>query len=308
MSPHMYKKLSHIAIALLVSLSAQLGAAASDDSSNMDHSMVCRDSASAITEFPSRIYGHFCQGVVRAWSKDPSKLEALKKNTLRATKDNTQKLSTPDKEAYDYVYCLQKLQTSGLLFKSFKNWSVADVIQVNEWMTRLQTEEPGKFRVGDTAWPIRDLTVGEKMRLSNIQQQTLQGIRLSAEDIQFFHETNHMFPSAKLVSSEVARMLDDARGALCRLESSAKAQKVHDEINIASYVHHQIVAIHPWHEANKRTGRILSYVILMQHGIVPPVFPDAKEYTTLFLKNLKDKDCSPLSAYTRHLILKQQSK
>ena len=300
-----HKKLLFIAIALLLPLSAQLKAAASDDRNNMIHSMVQRDSASAITEFPPHIYGHFCQGIVRSWSQDPVKLETLKKNTLRATQSNTTKLSTADKEAYDYVYCLQKLQTSGLLAKNFKNWSVYDIIQVNAWMTRLQTEEPGKFRSDDTAWPIRDLSDEEKMRLYKIQQQTTP---LSDEDRQFVLETNHIFPSANIVPSEITRMLNDVRGALLSLETDTTAQKIHDEINIASYVHHQIVAIHPWHEANKRTGRILSYVILMQHGIVPPVFSDAKKYTTLFIKNLKDQDCSPLSAYTRDLILSRQSK
>lgn len=296
-----------VAVFSLLMLSMRLYAAASSGDENMIHSLVKRDSKSSITKFPQPIFGHFCQGVFRAWAQDQKKLETVKKNALRATKANTMKISVPDKEAYDYVHCLQQLENTGLVAKPFETWSVADIQQVNAWLTRLQVDEPGKFREVDTAWPIRDLSPAEQLRLAKIQDQTLMTtVPLSPEDDKFLAQTVHFFPPASKVLFEVQELLKDVSGALQQWQSSPVAKKIHDEVNIASYVHHKIVAIHPWHEANKRTGRVLSYVILMQKGIQPPMYMDAKKYVALFLENLKTNDCSPLSAYTRDLIVARQ--
>ena len=162
---------------------------------------------------------------------------------------------------------------------------------------------PGKFREVDTAWPVRELSVEEKMRLHRIVNTDAP---VTEDDQKFLKETNFFFPPASEVPQHVAQVLVDVREGLISLESNLLQQQVHDEINMAQYVHHQIVAIHPWHEANKRTGRVLSYVVEMQHGIKPPTYEDGKKYVEIFLNNLQKHDCSPLSAYTRDLIVARQ--
>lgn len=42
-------------------------------------------------------------------------------------------------------------------------------------------------------------------------------------------------------------------------------------VEIAAYTWLEVVKIHPFYEANKRTGRLLASIILLQHGITPPL-------------------------------------
>ncbi len=79
----------------------------------------------------------------------------------------------------------------------------------------------------------------------------------------------------------------------------------------AAYLWFQIVKIHPWHEANKRTGKALASLILLQHGYLPPLITkeDEPRYRQVFLKNFdKPNGHRAFISYIAELIVKTQEK
>jgi hypothetical protein len=63
-------------------------------------------------------------------------------------------------------------------------------------------------------------------------------------------------------------------------------------IKKAALLWYWIVKIHPWSEANKRTGRAIASLILLQHGYLPPLITqeEEQEYVKLFVDGFADEE------------------
>ena len=76
----------------------------------------------------------------------------------------------------------------------------------------------------------------------------------------------HVFPAAQDIPGLLQKVLDEL-------------PKLGHPIAQAAYLWYQIIKIHPWHEANKRTGKALAAWWLLQNGYLVPLITKEDEST-----------------------------
>lgn len=77
----------------------------------------------------------------------------------------------------------------------------------------------------------------------------------------------------------------------------------------AAYVWFEIVRIHPWDGANKRTGRLCAAKILLDHGYLPPLITqeDEQEYKQILIDGFDDENgSSAFIGFVTRLVKKTQ--
>lgn len=110
----------------------------------------------------------------------------------------------------------------------------------------------------------------------------------------------HVFPSPETIALRIERTLNDIKVSMA----------AYSPIGKAAYLWYEIVRIHPWHEANKRTGKLLASAILLQHGYLPPIITekDAQKYVDLLKYGFKKSTGAiEFVEFIAHLIEKTQS-
>ncbi len=89
----------------------------------------------------------------------------------------------------------------------------------------------------------------------------------------------HYFPEADQINGLLAKALQES-------------MKFSHPIAQAAYIWYSIIAIHPFCEAHKRTGKLLASIILLRNGYLPPVITqeDAERYTHICIEAFDKKD------------------
>jgi hypothetical protein len=80
-------------------------------------------------------------------------------------------------------------------------------------------------------------------------------------------------------------------------------------IEAAARIWYEIVRIHPWGEANKRTGRAVASLILLKHGYLPPLITkeNASRYQKILLEGFEKEDGHvPFIHFIAELVAKTQ--
>jgi prophage maintenance system killer protein len=92
-------------------------------------------------------------------------------------------------------------------------------------------------------------------------------------------ERYHLFPPPENIQSELAMVLK-------------KIDRIKNPIEAAARLWYEIVRIHPWHEANKRTGKALASLFLLQKGYLPPLITaeHEKEYVQTLQQGFEKED------------------
>ncbi len=75
-------------------------------------------------------------------------------------------------------------------------------------------------------------------------------------------------------------------------EALLNFEKFDHPVARAAYLMYEVVRIHPWHEANKRTGRAVAALYLLGHGYLPPLITKehAKDFKPVFIDNFDKED------------------
>ena len=97
--------------------------------------------------------------------------------------------------------------------------------------------------------------------------------------VQWLEEREHKFPPAELIAEQLNQAL-------------VKLKDMKDPIEQAAFIWWEMVRIHISHEANKRTGKALASIILLQNGYLPPLITaeDEKEYIETFIQGFDRED------------------
>ena len=79
-----------------------------------------------------------------------------------------------------------------------------------------------------------------------------------------------------------------------------------DPIDLAARLWHKMVAIHPWHEANKRTGKALALFILLKNGYLPPLInsDDGKKYVSTLVNSMGSGNNAPFANFIKEMMVK----
>lgn len=130
------------------------------------------------------------------------------------------------------------------------------------------------------------------------EQEHIRKKNPNALNIKYWVEQRiHRFPDPELLPIEIANLL---RGI--------KMSPYHPVIK-AAIAWYEIVRIHPWNEAHKRTGKVIASLILLQNGYLPPLITkeDAKEFVGLMLHGFRQpKGHIPFIKFIIRMIEKTQ--
>lgn len=107
----------------------------------------------------------------------------------------------------------------------------------------------------------------------------------------------HIFPSADTIEEQVLNALNKIQDP-----------SMHP-VRKAAFIWYEIVRIHISHEANKRTGKALASIILLQNGYLPPLIDqeDEKKYLDS-LSGLYEDNFEPFLNFVIEMIEKTQEK
>lgn len=86
----------------------------------------------------------------------------------------------------------------------------------------------------------------------------------------------HTFPASYHLHGQLEKMM-------CLFKSSCNNSTIHP-ILLAAMIWFEIIRIHPWNAAHKRTGKVIASIILMKHGYLPPIITQAKEFDDVLQK------------------------
>lgn len=291
-----------LTISLLIFIVPSLSCATSSSTATYDTSFDHRaihSSTEPITHFNAEHYSNV-GFEVRFWP--PKTLAAYKNVAPLITKKGCN-----EHKAFAYVRTLNNIEQSGLLQKPFKSWRLADIIQVNAWLTDLhpKVKHPGAFRT-DIPAPlyVRPFTKDEYARLEMVDNDPSL---VTEADRQLLRSKLHPFSPADDVLPMVTKMLCEIKETLLQLKpANPILRQAHHEINIVGFLHQYIRAIRPWPKRNKATARVLGNIILMQHGVEPPTFEDIDAYRTAASQAICTDDQSPLAVYIRDIIVARQ--
>lgn len=299
-----------------------------------------------LKEVPAYLFANPTQGQVYNWNA--TQLDPLKKyfaeitsTKLVALKKKTEK----DQEAYCWIHSLLCMQKK-FLTKPIATFSINDIKELNKSLTISITDKPGEIRALLACWPIRDLSQSEQNLLfilnqkhpGLVEQASLQGkpIGLDPKSLKTLNEkymvqnsgatlwedtfidsltgldgvinvsewlrgTQHVFTHPQKINPLLSEMLK----TIAVMEESLK-----DPIEIAAYVWFETVRIHPFYEANKRTGRALASIILMQHGYRPPLI--TSEDVTGYVKDgleqaIHYNNKEPFYTFVRRIVERQNN-
>ena len=249
------------------------------------------DTSAAIKRWPAYFYTNVYPGAKLKFVSE-GKLEQVANTALNATPEKASSLSTASKETYDWVYALRYTEQY-LLCKPFEEWTVADVNTVNQWVARLTAAKPGVWRGAEEKdlmqtvprWIKRVLKPEETALLKKIEAA---GGPRTTQERSFYKEVAHLFPAADLIPELMHRALTTAQAFLkADKQISDPAQKLVALIKTAAYVHFNVLKIHAWQEAHKRTARLIMNIILAQAGIEPVTF-ECDDYALILLEKLAD--------------------
>lgn len=108
----------------------------------------------------------------------------------------------------------------------------------------------------------------------------------------------HMFPAFDVIEEQVLNALD-----------KIKDPSMHP-VRKAAFIWYEIVRIHISHEANKRSGKALASIILLQNGYLPPLIDkeDEKLYLSTLLTSLHEDNFEIFLNFVIKMIEKTQEK
>jgi prophage maintenance system killer protein len=88
----------------------------------------------------------------------------------------------------------------------------------------------------------------------------------------------HFFPASEVIVPE--------------LTTTFKKIDLTSPVEAAARLWYEIVRIHPWEEANKRTGKVLASLILLKNGYLPPLITaeHEKEYLQSLMQGFEKED------------------
>lgn len=115
--------------------------------------------------------------------------------------------------------------------------------------------------------------------------------------VDWVNQRTHTFPKADLIEDQVLKALEKIKDPDMR------------PIEKAAYIWYEIVRIHISHEANKRTGKALASIILLQNGYLPPLITseDEKKYLNS-LEGFYEDNFEKFLDFVIEMIVKTQEK
>lgn len=255
----------------------------------------------ALTKWPITLYAQAFPGKEQTFVKSGD-LEKIKRIAVSGTKEKAVKLAEETKEVYDWVFALTWAEEH-LLNKPFETWTIDDLCGLNACLTRLTETTEGKFRDGSAFWQLKVFHDQELVRFNYIVTLMQQGKTPSQELQNWFHQVNHCFPPSREIPELMRMMLTQAQSEFKKYKNEGKVD-IQKLVKIATWYHFQLVGIHPWQGANKRTGRLVMYLILAQCGVKIRHIPNFDHYVDCFVKNMVKPNAVPLGELIYSLVEK----